>query len=196
VRWRHNLTERYLLHLGGNKPHKNLNRLVEAWGRLSAGGLPTGGGRQRTMLVFAGREDPRFPLARQRVHALGLAESVRFLGDVPEADVPALYSGAALVVLPSVSEGFGLPAVEAMSCGAPVLCANAGALPEVVGDAALLADPLDVLQLAESINRVLEDRRLSEHLRERGFAQAAKFSWRATAAATRQVYHLVAGALR
>ena len=139
-------------------------------------------------LVIAGAWDDRYPEAKQRVAALGLGDSVRFLGPVPEADLPALYAGAELFVFPSLYEGFGLPVLEAMACGTPVICSNTSSLPEVAGDAAVQVDPLDVDALATAIGRVLGDEALAEELRQRGLQQAARFTWAQTAQQTLAVY--------
>jgi alpha-1,3-rhamnosyl/mannosyltransferase len=110
---------------------------------------------------------------------------------VSEADLPALYSGAMSFVFPSLYEGFGLPVLEAMACRVPIVCSNTSSLPEAAGDAALLVDPLDVNALAEAIRRVLASQELREYLREKGRAQAARFSWEQTARITTKVYHTV-----
>jgi alpha-1,3-rhamnosyl/mannosyltransferase len=141
-------------------------------------------------LVIAGHWDARYPQARDLVTNLGLQEHVRFLHDVAEADLPGLYAGAELFVFPSLYEGFGLPLLEAMACGAPVLCCNTSSVPEVVGDAALPARP-DVDSLAAALTRLLEDAALREALSAAGRQQARQFSWRKTAEATLAVYEHV-----
>jgi alpha-1,3-rhamnosyl/mannosyltransferase len=113
---------------------------------------------------------------------------VRFLGPVTSGDLPALYSGALLFVFPSLAEGFGLPPLEAMACGAPVVCSRASSLPEVVGDAGLLFDPADTAALQAALQRALADSGLRQELRQRGQARAAQFTWRATAEQTAAVY--------
>jgi hypothetical protein len=119
---------------------------------------------------------------------LGITESVRFLGSVPEEDLPTLYSGATLFVFPSLWEGFGLPVLEAMACGVPAACSKTSSLPEIVGDAALMFDPLDVEEMAATIGRALEDEALRAELSEEGLQRAAQFSWEDTATATLKVY--------
>jgi len=173
----------YALYLGSNKPHKNLARLVEAWG-IAARHLPI----TDCKLLIAGAWDARYPEARQRAAELGLADKVIFLGPVAEADLPTLYAGAMLFVFPSLYEGFGLPVLEAMACGTPVICSNVSSLPEVAGDAAIQVDPLDVDALATAIGRVLGDAALRAEMRQRGSAQAARFSWAQTAQQTLAVY--------
>ncbi|MHB1296063.1 MAG: glycosyltransferase family 4 protein [Anaerolineae bacterium] len=181
LRRRLGLAQPYVLYLGINKPHKNLVRLVEAWAGLSPA---LQRGRQ---LVLAGWEDPRFPETRQAVARLGLEERVRILGPVPNADLAALLSGAQAFVFPSLYEGFGLPVLEAMACGAPVACSRASSLPEVVGDAALTFDPLRVPEMREAITRLLEDDALRRDLAARGQARARTFTWERAA---RQVWDL------
>jgi alpha-1,3-rhamnosyl/mannosyltransferase len=179
ARARYHLPERYLLYLGSNKPHKNLVRLVEAWALLQPQSMP---------LVIAGAWDDRYPDARQRAGALSLAGQIHWLGAVPEVDLPALYSGALLLVFPSLYEGFGLPVLEAMACGTPVVCSNSSSLPEVAGDAALLIDPLDTEKLAWTVRLALEDERLRQDLREKGLRRAQSFSWPRTAELSLMTY--------
>ncbi len=183
LRRRYQLPPRYVLYLGSNKPHKNLPRLVRAWERVLAEHPPTD-----AVLVLAGHTDPRYPEARHMVAERNLSERVQFIPDVAEADLPALYSGAEVFVFPSFYEGFGLPPLEAMACGAPVLCAYASSLPEVVGDAALTFDPYSFLDMAEQLQRVLHHPSLRQQLRARSLQQARRFSWEQAAAATWAVY--------
>lgn len=188
VRARYGLPQRYVLYLGANKPHKNLPRLVQAWQQMQhewshPDPLPR--------LVLAGHQDPRYPTAHQIAAQHGLSHTVQCLPDVAEEDLPALYSGADLFVFPSYYEGFGLPPLEAMACGTPVLCAAASSLPEVVGTAALLVDPYSVGAIAAGLTRLLNSADLRAHLREQGLQQAARFSWQRTARATLDVYERV-----
>ncbi len=183
LRHRYQLPPRYVLYLGSNKPHKNLPRLVRAWERVLAEHPTT-----NAVLVIAGHTDPRYPEARHMVAERNLSERVQFIPDVAEADLPALYSGAEVFVFPSFYEGFGLPPLEAMACGAPVLCAYASSLPEVVGDAALTFDPYSFLEIAEHLQRVLHNPSLRQQLRARSLQQARRFSWEQAAAATWAVY--------
>lgn len=169
----------YVLYLGSNKPHKNLVRLVEAFARVTD---------HAARLVIAGAWDARYPEARRRAEALGLTDRIAFLGPVAEAELATLYAGAALFVFPSLYEGFGLPVLEAMACGVPVVCSNRSSLPEVAGDAAIQVDPLDVIALAAAIGRVLGDAALADDMRQRGLRQAARFSWTETAQQTLTVY--------
>jgi alpha-1,3-rhamnosyl/mannosyltransferase len=183
VRRRYRLREKYVLYVGANKPHKNLVRLVEAWSQV----------RERkphdeARLVIAGHWDERYPEAKRRCEELGLGDGVVFAGPVAEADLPALYSGALVFVFPSLYEGFGLPVLEAMACGTPVVCSNTSSLPEVAGSAAVLVNPTNVAALADAALGLLDDGARRLELRERGLAQAARFSWRETARQTAQGY--------
>jgi glycosyltransferase involved in cell wall biosynthesis len=165
----------YLLYVGNHKPHKNLARLVRALAQLRE--------RHPLRLLLPGPVEPQLlGLAR----AVGVADRLVFLGEVPDERLPALYRGAAAFVFPSLHEGFGLPPLEAMACGTPVVSSLATSLPEVVGNAAVAVDPLDVDSIANGIDRVVGDEQLRRQLRARGFAQAARFSWDDTARRTWQ----------
>jgi alpha-1,3-rhamnosyl/mannosyltransferase len=187
VREIYHLPERYVLYLGSNKPHKNLERLIRAWERVTQDNAA-----QNSWLVIAGHYDPHYPEARNMVLERGLSESVRFIANVAEHDLPALYSGALAFVFPSYYEGFGLPPLEAMACGTPVLCAYASSLPEVVGNAALTFDPYNFIEQAEELRRILHNSALRRTLRAQGLRRAAQFSWQRTAEATLGVYERAA----
>ncbi len=193
LRGRLDLPPRYALYLGINKPHKNLVLLVEAWARLAEAHPELVTGAAAAGLVIAGRWDPRYPEARERAEHLPEAHRPRFLGPVDEADLPALYTGASLFAFPSRYEGFGLPPLEAMACGAPVLAADATSLPEVVGEAGLLLPPEEPEAWAHAMARLLGDSALARDLARRGIDRAAGFSWRETARRTLRLYHRVAG---
>lgn len=190
----HNLRQRYrlwtpfVLYVGSNQRHKNLVRLVEAWAEVSPR-FP------HTTLAVAGSWIPTLPQARIRAEELGLGENViRWLGPISEQDLPAFYGAASLFVFPSLYEGFGLPVIEAMACGAPVACSNVSSLPEVVGDCALQFDPHQTASIAEAISRALGDETLRKDLRECGLARAATFSWERTARETLAIYRQVSRA--
>ncbi|MFQ5742212.1 MAG: glycosyltransferase family 4 protein [Acidobacteriota bacterium] len=175
------LPHRYVLYLGTHRNHKNLVRLVDAWRMVSRAGA------NGHVLVLAGREDPRFPEARRRVHQLGL-QNVSFPGEVAETRLAALYSAASLFVLPSLSEGFGMPLLEAMACGVPVACSATSCLPEVAGDAAVQFDPTDTRSMAAAIAPLLNDERRRRRLARRSLERAARFSWKRTAQLTFTAY--------
>lgn len=181
LRQKHDLPGGYILYLGTNKPHKNLVRLVGAFAKA----------KTERKLVLAGKEDPLYSEAHEVTKQLGLQDRVVFLGQVSEDDLPALYSGAALFVFPSLYEGFGLPLLEAMACGVPVISSSTSSLPEIAGQAAVMVDPLDLSQLARALERVLGDSNLRASMREEGLEQAAQFSWERTAKETLAVYHQV-----
>ncbi len=174
LRERYGLAERFILAVGARRPHKNFTRLVEAYARLDPQ-IPA-------QLVFAGPPDPRFrDEARQAAEKSGLDGRVRFLDWVPEADLPGLYRLAAVVALPSLAEGFGLPLLEAMACGVPVLAANTPALAELTGPAGLLVDPRCSQDIADGLRRLLLDEPLRAHLRAAGKERAARYTWEAAA---------------
>jgi len=127
------------------------------------------------------------------VRSLELGEEVNFIGWVPEEDKPPLYSGASLFVFPSLYEGFGLPVVEAMACGTPLIASKASSLPELVGEGGLLFDPHDPGELKEAMIGLLSDEQLASDLRAKGLKRAGDFSWERTAQETLAVYREVAG---
>jgi glycosyltransferase involved in cell wall biosynthesis len=173
----------FALALGNLQPRKNIARLVEAFAQYRSP-LPTS-------LVVAGKAQWRESEVFRAVQRAGLAGRVIFPGYVDDADLPALYSAATVFVYPSLYEGFGLPPLEAMACGTPVISSNAASLPEVVGDAALLIDPNDTAALAQALHTVLAEPALHADLRRRGFDRAAQFSWQRCAAETLAVYRQV-----
>lgn len=170
------LPPRYVLHLGTSKPHKNRARLLRAWSALRPGGVT---------LILAGDTPPG-------ARGAALPASVRALGPVAEAYLPALYSAAELCVLPSLDEGFGLPVLEAMACGTAVACAARAALSEVAGDAAAYFDPEDERELGATLARLLADAHARRDLSQRGLARARSFTWEAVAARTWALYRSVA----
>ncbi|HLH26373.1 MAG TPA: glycosyltransferase family 1 protein [Chloroflexota bacterium] len=183
VRAHYALDGPFLLYLGTLEPRKNLGTLLRAFARL--------GPSEPARLVLAG---PRGWLDEPIVAAAErLGERVRLLGPVPPADLAALYAAATAFVFPSLYEGFGLPPLEAMAAGTPVVAAKASCLPEVLGDAALFVPPEDEAGLTEALRAVLADSALRADLRARGLARAAAFSWERTAAATLAVYREVLG---
>jgi glycosyltransferase involved in cell wall biosynthesis len=180
VKTKYNIAGDYILFVGTLQPRKNLTRLIEAFSNPQ---YPI----SNIQLLISGKKGWLYEAIFQRVEELELAGRVVFTGYVPEAELPALLSGARLFILPSLYEGFGLPVLEAMACGTPVVCSNVSSLPEVAGDAAVLVDPLDVEGLAAAMERVLGDEELRAELIERGFEQARKFSWEKCARETLDV---------
>jgi glycosyltransferase involved in cell wall biosynthesis len=178
---RYGLPDRYLLHVGTIEPRKNLNRLLEAVARLRRAG-------EDVQLVVVGSKGWLYQGFFRRLEELALGDVVRLPGYIPDADLPALYSGARLVAVPSLYEGFGLPVLEAMACGAPVVCSDVSSLPEVGGDAARYFDPTDVDGMADAILAVWRDESLREGMRQQGLARAARFSWDRAAQETLDVY--------
>jgi glycosyltransferase involved in cell wall biosynthesis len=174
----------YILYVGALTPRKNVGRLLLAYARLRPWV-----DRWR-LVITGGRPAVGGPLL-QTVRRLALGPQVQFTGFVTEADLPALYNGADLVVFPSLYEGFGLPVLEAMACGTPVVTSNTSSLPEVAAGAALLVDPTGIDAIAAAMRQILEDHDLAAHLRARGLARAAEFSWERTARETIQVYERV-----
>jgi glycosyltransferase involved in cell wall biosynthesis len=144
-------------------------------------------------LVLVGGKGWLYDEIFERVEVLGLGGLVRFLEGVPDADMPALYNAASLLATPSFYEGFGLPALEAMSCGTPVVVSDRASLPEVVGEAGLLVDPGEPEDIARAMRRVLENESLRVKMRKMGLAQAARFSWKRVAEETLAVYRQVLG---
>ena len=181
LRQQYGLPEEYVLFFASNKPHKNLARLLEAWAQVARRVAPV-------RLVIAGHWDMRFPQAQEHAVTLGLATSTLFLGPIPEADLPALYSGAEWFVFPSLYEGFGLPVLEAMACGAQVMCSDLPVLREAAGNAAHYFDPTQPASMAQVIKRALTRPDEREAWCERALAQAAHFSWEQTARRTLALY--------
>ncbi|MBI5566780.1 MAG: glycosyltransferase family 4 protein [Chloroflexi bacterium] len=181
VRDKYHLPERFILYVGSNKPHKNLMRLVAAFTKSAVGNQ-----RSAIDLIIAGSWDARYPEAKQ---AAKENDRIRFLGPISDADLPALYSSALAFAFVSEYEGFGLPPLEAMACGTPVIASNTSSLPEVVGDAGLLVDPHDLGAIAAALERVVDDEVLRLNLKQRSLARAAQFSWAQTARLTLDAYH-------
>jgi glycosyltransferase involved in cell wall biosynthesis len=189
VRERYGVAGEYVLAVGSIQPRKNLARLLRAYSALRR----ARGRSNLPQLVLVGKKAWLYGETLRAVGDEGLAGSVVLTGYVPEADLPALYSGALCFVYPSFYEGFGLPPLEAMACGAPVLTGNLTSLPEVVGDAALTVDPFDIEALADALGRLIDDDALRASLRERGLQRARDFDWRDTARMTLLTYRRVVG---
>ena len=183
VRERYQIGSRFVLYAGNIKPHKNLERLIDAFGRLKR----EDGFADLTLLII-GDEINRYPSLRRRVVAAGVREDVRFFGFVPDRTLSALYRMASVFAFPSLYEGFGLPPLEAMACGTPVVTSRLSSLPEVVGDAALLVDPYSVEEIARAMGRLLVDDALRDTLIERGYQRAKMFSWERSVRAIHETY--------
>src|SRR6185503_10112276 len=184
VRHTYGIDGPYILSVGSIQPRKNLARLVNAYallrGKYSQSELPK--------LVLVGKCAWLYDETLRALEQTGVSESVILTGYVPERDLPALYSGALCFVYPSIFEGFGLPPLEAMKCGAPVIVGNKTSLPEVVGDAALMIDPFDINAIATAIQKVISNSELRSELRAKGLQRANQFDWKETARRTLAVY--------
>jgi len=178
VSLKYGLKPGFILGLGSIQPRKNLVRLIDAYSQLSErrSDIPS--------LVLVGKKAWLFEESIRAARSLETEGKVRFTGFVPQEDLPALYTLASCFVYPSYFEGFGIPPLESMQCGTPVLAGNRTSLPEVVGDAGILVDPFDVLAISNGIERLLFDDRARNEFREKGFQRARMFSWKYTARET------------
>jgi len=182
VRERYQLESEFVLYAGNVKPHKNLERLIDAFHLVRKRGL------EQLKLVLIGDEISKYTALRRAVHHHQLHKYVRFLGYLPEETLAVMYRLAGVFVFPSLYEGFGLPPLEAMASGTPVVTSNVSSLPEVAGDAALLVDPYDPGAIADAIYQVLTDERLRRDLRRKGVARAGMFSWEQSVRRIRAIY--------
>jgi glycosyltransferase involved in cell wall biosynthesis len=186
VRERYQLHDQFVLYAGNVKPHKNLERLIEAFELVHRRGL------DHLKLVLIGDDISRYTALRRAVHRYRLHKYVRFLGYLPEETLAVMYRLASVFVFPSLYEGFGLPPLEAMASGTPVVTSNVSSLPEVAGDAAVLVDPYDTSAIADGIYRVLTDEGLRTDLRRLGLVRAHQFSWESSVRRVREIYGQVA----
>ncbi|MBI4744908.1 MAG: glycosyltransferase family 4 protein [Actinobacteria bacterium] len=177
------ISKRFILFVGNRKPHKNILRLIEAFKILK--------NKVDCSLLIITDNDSRFTEPEEKVLELDLSNDVIISGPVENEELPLLYSAADVFILPSLCEGFGLPALEAMSCGTPVVASETSSLPEVIGSAGILIDPYDVNSIADALEKILEDDVLRKEMIKRGYSQAAKFNWRDTAGKTLEVYENV-----
>jgi glycosyltransferase involved in cell wall biosynthesis len=182
VRERYQLHDEFVLYAGNVKPHKNLERLIEAFDLVRKRGL------DHLKLVLIGDEISKYAVLRRAVHRHQLHKYVRFLGYLPEETLAVMYRLAGVFVFPSLYEGFGLPPLEAMASGTPVVTSNVSSLPEVAGDAAVLVDPYDPRAIADGICRVLTDETLRRDLRRKGVARARQFSWDESVRRIHEIY--------
>lgn len=182
VRQRYQLDHPFVLYVGNIKPHKNLERLLEAFARVRAAGF------DELRLVIIGDELSKYPPLRQAVHRFRLEKYVRFFGFQPYETLASFYRLARVFAFPSLYEGFGLPPLEAMASGTPVVTSNVSSLPEVAGGAALLVDPHDTQSIASGLQRAVADAELRAELIAKGRARARQFSWRESVAAVHRIY--------
>jgi glycosyltransferase involved in cell wall biosynthesis len=178
-RQHHNLPDRFILHVGTLQPRKNISTLLDAFAKLDD---------KDVCLVLAGGKGWLYDEIFAQIEALDLVDRVIFPGYVADEDLPLWYSAAALFAFPSVYEGFGMPVVEAMACGTPVVAANASSIPEAVGAAGLLFDPQDAAQLTERMASVLGDSGLWATMRATGLHHAQNFSWEVAGRKTAVIY--------
>jgi glycosyltransferase involved in cell wall biosynthesis len=179
----HALPERFVLSLGTIEPRKNYPTLIKAFAEYCRAHNDS-----ETQLIIIGRPGWLFEETYRTVHEQGMTGRVRFLGFIDDASLPAIYSLARVFALPSIYEGFGFTPLEALSCGAAVLCSNAASLPEVIGDAGVLLPPNDIAAWSQALGRALTDDDFRRDLMRRGPAQAARFSWARAAQDTRAIY--------
>ena len=180
---KYQLPRSYLFYVGNISKHKNVDKIIEAFKKIKS--------KTNYKLVIAGKLSFGSKDIKKKIKDLDLQDDVIFTGYVPEEDLPALYNGASLFVYPSFYEGFGLPPLEAMQCGCPVITSNTSSLPEVVGNAGIMVDPNDVDELAKQMERVLTNKKLQQKMRKAGLKQAKKFSWEKCARETLKVYEEV-----
>ncbi len=186
TRARHGLAQRYLLYVGTLQPRKNLARVLDAFAAIAS--RPE---LADVQLVLAGKRGWLYDALFAQAARLNLGDRVRFPGYVPDADLPALLSGAQAFVFPSLYEGFGIPVLEAGACGVPVITSNTSSLPEVAGDAAILVDPHDVDAIAQAMYRLVTDDALRAELARRGQENVKRFSWEKCARETLAVLEQV-----
>ena len=189
VRHTYGIEGDYILSVGSIQPRKNLTRLVRAFSslRLERTGV------KLPRLVLVGKKGWLYDETLRLIEESGLGKDILLTGYVSEADLPALYSGAICFVYASYFEGFGLPPLEAMKCGTPVIVGNKTSLPEVVGDAGLLVNPFEESEIAAALALLLDNPDLRDRLRVKGLKRAGEFSWQDTARRTLEVYKQVAG---
>jgi glycosyltransferase involved in cell wall biosynthesis len=188
LRARHGLPERFLLYVGTLEPRKNLTTLLEAFAEVAR--------RTDATLLIGGGKGWLYTPIFERLTALGLRDRVRVVGYIDEEELPLWYAAATVFVFPSIYEGFGMPPLEAMACGTPVVTSNTSSLPEVVGDAGIMVDPHDAAALAAALAQLLNDADLRADLRTRGLQRAARFTWNTTAERTLRAYEDAAGLVR
>jgi glycosyltransferase involved in cell wall biosynthesis len=185
ARERYQLANPFVLYVGNIKPHKNLERLIDAFDRVRRKGF------DHLRLVIIGDQISRYQGLRRAVHRHKLHKHVRFLGFVSPETLAVLYRLASVFAFPSLYEGFGLPPLEAMASGTPVLSSNVSSLPEVLGDAALLVDPYSAEAIADGLAQLLSDEALRATLKARGLAKAKQYSWEDSVRRVHEIYNEV-----
>ena len=189
IRERYQVRGRFLLFAGNIKPHKNLERLIAAFGLLKR--KPE---LEDLKLFIIGEDVTRYGSLRRTVESVGVRQDVRFFGFVPDRTLAGLYRLASVFTFPSLYEGFGMPTLEAMACGTPVVTSRISSLPEVVGDAAVLVDPYSVEDIARGIESVLADEELAAGLVSRGRTRVQSFSWERSVRQIHSGYRRILGA--
>lgn len=179
---KYSISDNFILYVGGFSPRKNIMGIIEAFSLLPARK------RAKLKLVITGKKGFSYPKYKNRSETLNVSEDVIFTDFIPLEDMPIFYNSAEVLVYPSFYEGFGLPPLEAMACGTPVIASNVTSLPEVCNDSALLVDPNNIYQLSNSIDNVISDNKLMIRMSKNGLARSSDFSWKKTASHTIAAY--------
>ena len=180
IRQKYTLPDRFILFVGVIEPRKNIVRLIKAYNQIK--------GKIQQKLIIVGKKGWLYEDVFKTVDRLSLNQDVNFLGYVPKEDLAFLYTACDLFIYPSLYEGFGLPPLEAMACGAPVISSNTSSLPEVVGDAGILVTPTSTEELSAAMYKVLTDENLRNEMKLKGLERAKLFSWKKTAQETIKIY--------
>jgi len=180
-REKYNICCPYILYVGTLEPRKNIPNLISAFSSLKMAGFPH-------KLILTGKLGWKYEKIFETIRSLKLENEVRLMGRLPDSELPYIYNGAELFVYPSLYEGFGLPPLEAMACGTPVITSNSSSLPEVVGDAGITIDPYNVNMLASTMKDVITNKELQDQMIKRGKDKAKTFTWESTARKTLSVY--------
>jgi glycosyltransferase involved in cell wall biosynthesis len=189
VKEKYNLPDRFVLYLGSTKPYKNLDGTLEAFSKLKKKNINS---NNHIYLVIGGLRHFSSSDLEKKLRELGIENDFLNIGYISEEDLPSVYSRAEVFLFPSIWEGFGLPALEAMACGTPVVTSNTSSLPEVVGEAGIMVDPKDTTSIAEALYRILNNRAIRKELSGKGIKEAKKFSWRMAAEKLLKVFSAVA----
>ncbi len=186
VKKKYKIRKPYFLYVGQWRVHKNLVRLIESFSLVKEAG-------HDTQLVLVGKEDPRYPEVREAIAKSKYRDDIVITGFAAEEDLSSIYSGAISFVFPSLYEGIGLPPLEAMQCGVPVISSDASCMPEILEDAVLYFDPRDLHEISQAMIKVYSDQKVRQGLIARGFRQVEKYSWEKMAQETLDVYKSVLG---